>query len=103
MSKYVVRVWKNGEMEKSKLKTDENTSFYLGELETEMIMKSQTNELLKSSLKKSTVSKRLSSRTKVGNVSRNPYLVGNNYLEDLRIQDTFLRPKISSFEDPKKE
>lgn len=103
MSKYVVHVWKKGEMQKTKINEDENTSFYLGELETEMIMKSQSEELVKSSLKKSTLSKRLSSRDKVGNISRNPYLIGNNYLEDLRIQDTFLRPKISGFEEPKKE
>ena len=30
-------------------------------------------------------------------------MIGNNYLEDLKVQDTFLRPKISGFEDPKKE
>jgi len=100
-----VRVWKKGEMEKSKINhnKDENTSFYLGELETEMIMKSQSDELMKSSLKKSTLSKRLANRDIVGNTSRNPYLIGNDYLEDLRIQDTFLRPKNSGFEDLKKE
>ena len=29
-------------------------------------------------------------------------MIGNNYLEDLKVQDTFLRPKISGFEDQKK-
>ena len=105
MSKYVVKVWSDGEkINKSKRRdNDEISRFYLGELETEMIMQSQSNDLLKSSLKKSTVSERLSNRDRIGNINRNPYMIGNNYLEDLKVQDTFLRPKISGFEDPKKE
>lgn len=103
MSKYVVKVWSDGEKINKSKRRDDITRFYLGELETEMIMQSQSNDLLKSSLKKSTVSERLSNRDRIGNINRNPYMIGNNYLEDLKVQDTFLRPKISSFEDPKKE
>ena len=103
MSKYVVKVWSNGETITQSKKRDAISRFYMGELETEIIMQSQSSELMKSSLKKSTVSERLSNRDKIGNINRNPYMIGNNYLEDLKIQDTYLRPKISSFEDPKKE
>ena len=103
MSKYVVKVWSNGDRINQSKKRDDISRFYLGELETEMIMKSQSTDWVKSSLKKSTVSERLSNRDKIGNINRNPYMIGNNYLEDLMVQDTFLRPKISGFEDPKKE
>tara|TARA_A100001011_G_scaffold396752_1_gene495487 strand:+ start:950 stop:1261 length:312 start_codon:yes stop_codon:yes gene_type:complete len=103
MSKYVVKVWSDGEKINKSKRRDEISRFYLGELETDIIMKSQSNDLLKSSLKKSTVSERISNRDMMGNINRNPYMIGNNYLEDLKVQDTFLRPKISGFEDPKKE
>jgi len=40
---------------------------------------------------------RLSKRKLVTNRQINPYLIGNNYLNDLSIQDNFLRPKNSNF------
>jgi len=40
---------------------------------------------------------RLSKRKLVTNRQINPYLIGNDYLNDLSIQDNFLRPKNSNF------
>ena len=51
----------------------------------------------KSENSKSIVSDRIASRDPSASVSINPYMVGNDYLEDLRIQDEFLRPKMSNF------
>ena len=87
MSKYVV--WKKGTMNKTYINNNNKT---------DTIMKSQLNEWKESSLKKSTLSKRLSNREQFANISRNPYLINNNYLEDLKNQDVYLRPKMSSFE-----
>ena len=107
MSKYVV--WKKGTMNKTYINNnidnntnnniDNNTNNnMMDRFETDTIMKSQLNEWKESSLKKSTLSKRLSNRDQFGNISRNPYLINNNYLEDLKNQDVYLRPKMSSFE-----
>ena len=42
-------------------------------------------------------SDRLSKRTLVTNRQINPYLTGNNYIDDISVQDNFLRPKNSNF------
>ena len=52
---------------------------------------------------KSIVSERLAQRSRVATAMINPYLRETNYLDDLKTEDKFLRPKISGFEDPKKE
>ena len=40
---------------------------------------------------------RLSKRKLVTNCKINPYLTSNNYLNDISVQDQFLRPKNSNF------
>tara|TARA_B100001758_G_C18410114_1_gene615018 strand:- start:2330 stop:2662 length:333 start_codon:yes stop_codon:yes gene_type:complete len=67
----------------------------VGELETEIITKEAQS--------KSIVSQRLAQRSRVATAMINPYLRETNYLDDLDKEDKFLRPKISSFEKPKKE
>ena len=109
MSKYVV--WRKGTMNKTYIYNNTNNTNntnnmnsinndknIINRFETDTIMKTQLNEWKESSLKKSTLSKRLSNRDQIGNISRNPYLINNNYLEDLKNQDIYLRPKMSSFE-----
>lgn len=41
--------------------------------------------------------KRLSNRKLITNTQINPYLTSNNYLNDISVQDKFLRPKNSNF------
>ena len=41
--------------------------------------------------------KRLSNRKLITNTQINPYLTSNNYLNDISVQDRFLRPKNSNF------
>ena len=40
-------------------------------------------------------SERMTQRDKIANLG-NPFMDGNNYLEDLRVQDSFLRPQNSN-------
>ena len=40
-------------------------------------------------------SERMVQRDKIANLG-NPFMEGNNYLEDLRVQDSFLRPRDSN-------
>ncbi len=67
----------------------------VGELETEIITKEEQN--------KEIVSERLSQRSRVRTSMINPYLRQSNYLDDLKVEDTYLRPKMSGFETKKKE
>ena len=67
----------------------------VGELETEIITKEEKN--------KEIVSERLSQRSKIRTAMINPYLRKSNYLDDLKTEDIYLRPKMSSFGKTKKE
>ena len=40
---------------------------------------------------------KLSERCMIENISQNPFLSRNNYLNDLQVQDEFLKPKNSNF------
>ena len=44
-------------------------------------------------------SERLSQRDMIIQTSINPFLSENNYLDDLKVQDTFLRPKDSNIKN----
>ncbi len=91
-----VSVWrpkKKQEIEKSW--RYEKKKQVVGELETEIITKEEQN--------KSVLSERLSHRRQIRTAMVNPYLRNSNYLDDLKTEDTYLRPKMSSFETPKKE
>jgi len=88
---YIVKVWKPNktfQSEKSWRYTKKKST--VGELETEIITKEEA--------KKGIVSERLSQREKVATSMVNPYLRESSYLDDIKTQDAFLRPKISSFE-----
>ena len=42
---------------------------------------------------------KLSERELIKHSSMNPYMIENNYITDLNVQDNFLKPKNSSFEE----
>lgn len=91
MSKTIYKVssWRGAHSLMYKSQIENKAAFEQGALETSMIKKSENN--------KSIVSDRIASRDPSASVNINPYMVGNDYLEDLRVQDEFLRPKISNF------
>lgn len=92
-----VTVWrpKKGRQEIKKSWRFQEKKQVVGELETEIITKEAQS--------KSIVSERLAQRSRVATAMINPYLRETNYLDDLKTEDKFLRPKISSFEKTKKE
>ena len=92
-----VTVWrpKKGRQEIKKSWRFQEKKQVVGELETEIITKEAQS--------KSIVSQRLAERSRVATAMINPYLRETNYLDDLKTEDKFLRPKISSFEKTKKE
>ena len=54
-----------------------------------------------SSSKREEVNLKMHDRELISQCSQNPYLVQNNYIEDLEMQQNFLMPKNSNFKDKK--
>ena len=54
-----------------------------------------------SSSKREEVNLKMNDRELISQCSQNPYLVQNNYIEDLEMQQNFLMPKNSNFKDKK--
>ena len=61
-------------------------------IEEELVLKHETN--YEPNIRELN-SQRMVQRDKIANLG-NPFMEGNNYLEDLRVQDNFLRPKDSN-------
>jgi hypothetical protein len=93
MSKNVYKVssWRGTHNLMYKSQIENKEIFEQGELEKSLI-KNAVNS-------KSIVADRIASRDPTASISVNPYMVGNDYLEDLKIEDEFLRPKISNFKN----
>jgi len=54
-----------------------------------------------SSSKREEVNLKMHDRELISQCSQNPYLMQNNYIEDLEMQQNFLMPKNSNFKDKK--
>jgi hypothetical protein len=54
-----------------------------------------------SSSKREEVNLKMHDRELISQCNQNPYLVQNNYIEDLEMQQNFLMPKNSNFKDKK--
>lgn len=90
-SSYKVSSWRGKHNLMYKSQIENKTIFEQGELETSLIKNAENS--------KSIVADRIASRDPTASVSVNPYMVGNDYLEDLKVEDEFLRPKISNFKN----
>ena len=56
-----------------------------------------TESCMRVSNKREDANTKLSERCMIENISQNPFLSRNNYLNDLQVQDEFLKPKNSNF------
>lgn len=54
-------------------------------------------ETILQSNKRELANEKMNERYMISQVSKNPFLAQNKYLEDLHIQETFLKPKNSNF------
>lgn len=90
-SMYKVSSWRGAHNLMYKSQIENKEIFEQGELETSLIKNAENS--------KSIVADRIASRDPTASISVNPYMVGNDYLEDLKIEDEFLRPKISNFKN----
>jgi hypothetical protein len=62
-----------------------------------LLFEDGTESCMRVSNKREDANTKLSERCMIENISQNPFLPRNNYLNDLQIQDEFLKPKNSNF------
>jgi hypothetical protein len=95
--------WSTGEKYEQSLKTDRTK--YIQE-EKDISDYSKMNSLLfddgnescmRVSNKREDANTKLNERCMIESISQNPFLPRNNYINDLQIQDEFLKPKNSNF------
>ena len=101
--------WSKGEKYEQSLKTDKEKYMALAEAnETSntaaeynkmkcLLFDDGTESCMRVSNKREDANTKLSERCMIENISQNPFLSRNNYLEDLQVQDEFLKPKNSNF------
>ena len=88
---------KKGEfLEKSQKKIKVPIQPEIKSLEEKMIINSHQNVFVEEN-KREQNSERMSKRKLVTNRNINPFHIKNNYINDLSVQDKFLRPKNSNF------
>lgn len=92
---YKLLKWCNGEKNEKSLRVKNNEEILPGNnFEEEVVLQHENNFN-----KKELCSERISNRDKLTNGTSNPYMVKNNYLDDLLNQDMFLRPKDSNMKN----
>ena len=88
--KYNYLVWGNGTIKKSLRETHKKSKIQ----ENTMSLNEKIEDRRQNDRELS--SKRLSQREMIIQTSINPFLSNHNYLDDLEVQDEFLRPKDSN-------
>jgi len=93
----------NKEIEKSAYTTalnhDENTWDILNNIQSQ----GQNHEDFRQVNKREDTDKKLAERDLICQVSMNPYLTTNNYLNDVSTRDTFLKPQATNWDREKKK
>ena len=96
--------WTKGEKYAQSLKTDkekyvekvENIAEEYNKMKS-LLFEDGTESCMRVSNKREDANTKLSERSMIENISQNPFLSRNNYLNDLQVQDEFLKPKNSNF------
>ncbi len=97
-------IWSKGEKYEQSLKSDKEK--YLAQVENVaedynkmkgILFDDGTESCMRVSNKREDANTKLSERCMIENISQNPFLSRNNYLNDLQVQDEFLKPKNSNF------
>jgi len=86
----MTKIWTNGTKPEKSLKTDKNqylnsNTEFTTPIESIQLRNNNTREILSNKLNEREYSKNVT----------NPFLVNNNYIQDLEIQNTFLIPQVS--------
>ena len=87
--------WSKGEpYEKSK--KDENPNFFF-DTEYNVTTNFGQEGFTRGNNKKDNLNSKMSDRNLVGQIGQNPFLMNNNYLQDIEVQQNFLIPQNSSY------
>jgi hypothetical protein len=103
--------WSKGEKYEQSLKSDKEKyhAYTERQVEQEVTVAEEYNKMkcllfddgtescMRVSNKREDANTKLSERCMIENISQNPFLSRNNYLNDLQVQDEFLKPKNSNF------
>ena len=97
-------IWSKGEKYEQSLKSDKEKYIVREENVAEdynkmkgILFDDGTESCMRVSNKREDANTKLSERCMIENISQNPFLSRNNYLNDLQVQDEFLKPKNSNF------
>lgn len=97
--------WSKGEKYEQSLKSDkekytanveENVAAEYNKMKC-LLFDDGSESCMRVSNKREDANTKLSERCMIENISQNPFLSRNNYLNDLQVQDEFLKPKNSNF------
>lgn len=96
--------WSKGEKYEQSLKSDkekylikeENVSDEYNKMKC-LLFDDGAESCMRVSNKREDANTKLNERCMIENISQNPFLSRNNYLNDLQVQDEFLKPKNSNF------
>ena len=98
-------VWSTGEKYAQSSKKDnpnlqvkrENTHININDMNsTSNSMNSMNNEIFRINNKREDANHKLSERYLVGQLNQNPFMINNDYIKDLDVQQSFLMPKNSN-------
>lgn len=100
--------WSKGEKYEQSLKSDKEKYIANAEEKQEnvaeeynkmkcLLFDDGSESCMRVSNKREDANTKLSERCMIENISQNPFLSRNNYLNDLQVQDEFLKPKNSNF------
>ena len=107
-------VWSNGKKEEKvekSLKSDHPNLKEIKEIkEKEKEIKKKVSELIKSELvigdtyinrgsKRELANDKLNDRNMISQIGQNPFMINNNYLHDLEVQQNFLIPQNSNYKN----
>jgi hypothetical protein len=103
-------IWSKGEKYEQSLKSDKEKYFVKDENISQvtnvaeeynkmkcLLFDDGAESCMRVSNKREDANTKLSERCMIENISQNPFLSRNNYLNDLQVQDEFLKPKNSNF------
>ena len=96
--------WSKGEKYVQSLKSDKEKYIVKEENVAEeynkmkcLLFDDGSESCMRVSNKREDANTKLSERCMIENINQNPFLSRNNYLNDLQVQDEFLKPKNSNF------
>lgn len=82
--------------DREKYATNDNNSSDYNQMKS-LLFENDTESCMRVSNKREDANTKLNERCMIESINQNPFLPRNNYINDLQIQDEFLKPRNSNF------